>query len=106
MTDAGEVASARRVSQIALVLVPCALTGAAFSVLHRLGALGNLPLWLILALLGFGGVFGAVAGAFVHAGARPLVLHTAIALETLGVTAIIYAIGWGPTLTIGYVFIL
>src|SRR4051812_39357493 len=96
----------RRLNRVALVVVPCILTGLAFTVLHRYGAVGDLPLWLILGLLVVGGVFGEYGGRAVSPHARPAVLHVAIGAEILGVTAIIYAIGWGPTLTIGYVFVL
>jgi diguanylate cyclase (GGDEF)-like protein len=96
----------RRLSRVALVVVPCVLTGIAFTVLHRFHALGNAPLWLILTLLGVGGVCGEFGGRFVTPDARSAALHAAIGAEILGVTAIIYVIGWGPTLTIGYVFVL
>src|SRR4051812_6433806 len=96
----------RRMSRVALVVVPCLLTGIAFTVLHRLHALGDEPLWLILTFLGVGGVCGEFGGRLVKPDTRTVVLHAAIAAEILGVTAIIYVIGWGPTLTIGYVFVL
>ena len=59
---------------------------------------GNLPLPLIFALLALGAVSGEFAGRFMTPDVNGLTLHVAIAAETLGVTAIIYAIGWGPTL--------
>src|SRR4051794_28583736 len=96
----------RRMSRVALVVGPCILTAIAFTVLHHFNALGTEPLWLVLTLLGVGGVCGQCGGRLVVPGARAAVLHAAIAAEVLGVTAIIYVIGWGPTLTIGYVFVL
>src|SRR3954454_18300525 len=99
-------APAKRMSRVALVVVPCILTGIAFTVLHRLHALGDKPLWLILTLLGIGGLCGEFGGRLVTPGARAGVLYAGIAPQPLLLPAIIYAIGWGPTLTIGYVFVL
>ena len=93
-------------SRAAVLIVPSTLTAIAFAVLRHFNADGNLPLALIFALLALGGVSGEFAGRFMTPDVNGLTLHVAIAAETLGVTAIIYAIGWGPTLTIGYVFIL
>src|SRR6478736_6234169 len=98
MSQAGD-GSSHGVSRVAIVVVPCILTGLAFSVLRHFNAVGNLPLALILGLL-------FVGGGFVTKDASWLTLHVAIGAEVLGVTAIIYAIGWGPTLTVGYLFVI
>ena len=98
--------SSRAMRGLAIVVVPCLLTGAAFAVLRRFDAVGNIPLWVILLLLALGGVMGAGLGPLIQRDARPIVVHLALASEILGVTAIIYAIGWGPTLTVGYLFVL
>ncbi len=105
MVQAGD-ASPRRVSQAAVVVVPSALTAMSFAVLRRFDAIGNLPLWLILTLLVVGGAVGEIAIRVVREDSTSLALHAAVAPEVLAVTAIIYAIGWGPTLTVGYLFIL
>ncbi len=96
----------RAVSRLAIVVVPCILTGVAFAALQRFDAVGDLPLWLILGLLAVGGVAGEGLGRLVRTDTSTAVLHLAIACEVLSVTAIIYAIGWGPTLTVGYLFVL
>ncbi|HEY1741344.1 MAG TPA: EAL domain-containing protein [Acidimicrobiia bacterium] len=93
-------------SRAAILVVPSTLTAIAFAVLRHFNADGNLPLALIIALLVIGTASGEFAGRYMTPDAHGWALHLAIAGEVLGVTAIIYAIGWGPTLTIGYVFIL
>jgi diguanylate cyclase (GGDEF)-like protein len=82
-----------------------AFTGIAFIVLHAHGLLGDWPIGVLLALL-----FGATL--LSHAASRalsnnptPLQLHALLAVQKLSVTAIIYSIGWGATLAIGYAFV-
>jgi len=89
---------------VATVVVPSLLTAAAFVGLHHFGLVGDWPLWLLLVVLGVAGVLGELTG--VPAGATPVRVHVAIATQILTVTVVIYAIGWGPMLTIGYVFVL
>jgi diguanylate cyclase (GGDEF)-like protein len=93
------------VVRVASVVVPSILTGIAFVVLSRFGLIGHLPLWLLLALLIVASLVGEFTGKLVHADASAWALHLAIAAQSLSVSAIIYAIGWGPTLGIGYLFI-
>jgi diguanylate cyclase (GGDEF)-like protein len=95
----------RRFGRVATVIVPSVLTAAAFVVGSHFGVVGDLPLWALLALLFVGGIQSEVSGRFVTAQSHGVKLHVALAAQLLAVTAIIYAIGWGPTLTIGYVFV-
>jgi len=102
------VAAGRRVevSRLATVVIPTALTAAAFVGLSRLGAVGDLPLWLPISLLGLTAISGELS--FRHLGTTTSSkhLHRAVALQIFGVAAIVYTIGWGPMLSIGYVLIL
>jgi hypothetical protein len=82
------------------------LTAVAFAVCSYFGLVGDLPLWLLLSLLFISSFVGEVTGKGVTADATERALHGAIAAQVLTVSMIIYAIGWGPTLTIGYVFII
>ena len=91
--------------RVATVVVPSMLTGGAFVVLSRLGLAGHLPLWALLGMLIAASVMGEFTGRYVHLDASTRGLHFAIAVQSLSVSAIIYAIGWGPTLAVGYLFI-
>ncbi len=85
---------------------PTVLTAAAFTALHRFGALGTLPLAVLLGLLLVGGVASEVCTRLVGPNASSRAVHVAVAIQVFGVTALIYAIGWGPALSIGYIFVL
>jgi diguanylate cyclase (GGDEF)-like protein len=98
-----EQAHSRRVAN---VVVPSVLTAVTFGVLSRFDLVGNLPLWVLFTLMLAAGLSGELTGGLLTPDASPLMLHATMAVQFLGVTAIIYAIGWGPTLSIGYVFVL
>jgi diguanylate cyclase (GGDEF)-like protein len=87
------------------VVVPSILTGAAFVALSHFGLVGRLPVGGLLCLLAIAAVIGEKLVSGVRPGTTAARLHFAIAAQTLAVTAIIYAIGWGPTLAIGYLFV-
>ncbi len=91
--------------RVTSVVVPSTLTGIAFVVLSRFGLTGHLPLWFLLTLLAVAGFLGEFTGRFIRPDASALSFHLAIAIQSLSVSAIIYAIGWGPTLSIGYLFV-
>jgi diguanylate cyclase (GGDEF)-like protein len=91
--------------RIAIVVVPGVLTAVAFAVGSRFGVVGDMPAWALLLLLVVIGVEGELTGRLIHPEASALALHIALSLQILGITSIIYAIGWGPTLAIGYVFV-
>ena len=106
MTDAGPVAGHRRLRNVALVVVPCLLTATAFGIASHFGLVGNLPFWMLLALLALGGVQSQVTSGWLRPDASARSMHAALASQVLSVTAIIYVIGWGSTLSIGYVFVI
>jgi diguanylate cyclase (GGDEF)-like protein/PAS domain S-box-containing protein len=82
-------------------LVVVTLTGAAFIALRSAGWLGTAPLLVIMAILLAGGVVSEVS--FRVARARGG-FGWLIVLPLAAVTAVIYSIGWGPALTIGYLY--
>ena len=87
------------------VAIPSILTATAFVALSHFELVGNLPVWVLLGLLAVAAVIGETFVRGVRPGTTDVRLHISIAMQTLAVTVIIYAIGWGPTLSIGYVFV-
>jgi diguanylate cyclase (GGDEF)-like protein len=88
-------------------LAPAGLTALALVLLYQADAVGDLPLWILFSLL----TLGAATSEFfrrelAHEAPSTLRIHCAVAAQILSVTALIYAIGWGAALSIGYVFIL
>jgi diguanylate cyclase (GGDEF)-like protein/PAS domain S-box-containing protein len=91
--------------RVAIVGVPSLLTALAFVVGKHFGVVGQLPVWVLLILL-------FVVGAIAEFGVRHtdehssnIALHASIAAQMAGVSVIIYGIGWGPTLAVGYAFV-
>ena len=99
---AGTSASRTARQQQAFQVIAVALTGGAFAILHALNLLGSTPLWAILGLLVVGGAVGQVASARWGPGCSRRQLHFRVAVHMATTTAIVYAIGWGPTLALGY----
>ena len=93
-----EQGSSRR---LANVVLPTMLTASAFAALNRFGLVGNWPLWALLTALFGGAVVSELAERGLRPDAGPLRRHLAVLGQVTGVTVIIYAIGWGPTLAIG-----
>jgi diguanylate cyclase (GGDEF)-like protein/PAS domain S-box-containing protein len=85
--------------------VEVALTGLAFFVLHRLGLVGTLPLPVVLTVLATAGVVSRITQVRITNGCSRRRLHVRIAIEMACTTAVIYAIGWGATLVLGYLVI-
>lgn len=56
-------------------------------------------------LLAGGALTGVLTSRAIRPDARSLTLHLAIGAQCLATAVIIYAIGWGPTLAVGYLFI-
>jgi diguanylate cyclase (GGDEF)-like protein len=77
-----------------------------FVALHRFHLLGPWSIWRLLALLAVGSITTQSVSRRIGPNPTTGALHTLLGIQILGVTAIIYAIGWGPTLAIGYVFVL
>ena len=93
------------VATFASVVGASALTAVAFVVLSHFKLTGRWPLWALLTLLVGSSVVGEWTNRSVRMGAPARSLHLAIGLQSLSVAAVIYAIGWGPTLSIGYLFV-
>ncbi|HEY7135275.1 MAG TPA: EAL domain-containing protein [Acidimicrobiia bacterium] len=71
---------------------------------HRVGLVAGTPLWLLLVLMAIAYGGSTVAQASLPSPARGWRLWLRIGIEMAGITAVIYALGWGPTLAVGYVF--
>ena len=81
------------------------LTALALYLLHRWGAIADIPLWELFLILGLAGLASALAERTWPAECTRLELHARVGIDIAATTTVIYAIGWGPTLAIGYVFV-
>jgi PAS domain S-box-containing protein len=81
------------------------LTAVAFYGLYRWGAIAHIDLWLLYLVLAAAGVASVFAERRWPAQCTRRQLHAHVAIDIAATTAVIYAIGWGPTLAIGYVFV-
>jgi diguanylate cyclase (GGDEF)-like protein len=77
----------------------------AFVIMSRYNFIGDEPIWVILILLALAAVIGESMSRLLAADPTGWKLHAGVGLQCLAVAAIIYAIGWGPTLAIGFLFI-
>lgn len=85
-------------------LLPVALAGTALAIADVQGWIERTPLVLLL-----GAVVGAILASELAAVALPpsgsaVRRHAAIAAQLAGVTVAIYLTGWGPVLTVGYLY--
>lgn len=94
-----------RLPRFAAIALPSAGTAAAFVLMSRLHLIGTAPLWIILSLLVLSAVIGHTTTQLLDRTQALWAVHTAVGLQCIGVTAIIYAIGWGPALAIGFLFV-
>jgi len=94
-------AQAATVSRV--VTIP--LTAVAFYALHEWGAIADIPLWTLYVILGAAGLASFLAERRWPPPCTRLQMHARVAIDIASTTAVIYAIGWGPTLAIGYVFV-
>lgn len=104
-TEVGDVTPTRDWGRVSFLAVAIGLTGLAFAGLYSFGVVGDVPLVGLLGLLALASAAGQLAARWYRAGACGWRLHLLVAVQMAGVTSIIYAIGWGPTLSIGYVFV-
>ncbi|HZU80859.1 MAG TPA: EAL domain-containing protein [Acidimicrobiales bacterium] len=93
------------VGHVASILGASALTALAFILLAHFRLTGGWPLWVLLIVLAVASVAGELTSRLIRADARALVLHLAIGSQCMATALVIYAIGWGPTLAVGYLFI-
>jgi PAS domain-containing protein len=101
----GEPIPGTRLPRIAAVALPSLGTALAFVVLSRLHLIGNQPVWLVLVLLFIAAVVGEVSGRMLEVNQNMWSAHVAVGLQCLTVAAVLYTIGWGPTLAIGFLFV-
>ncbi|MBV8161748.1 MAG: diguanylate cyclase, partial [Acidimicrobiia bacterium] len=81
------------------------MTAVAFYLLHRWGGIASIPLWELYLILGLAGLASVLAERRWPAHCTRRQLHARAAIDIAATTTVIYAIGWGPTLAIGYVFV-
>ena len=72
--------------------------------LGRTHVVSERPLWLLLAVLAGAAGAGWIGDSVYRAHPSTKSLHLRVACQTVSVTAIIYLVGWGPALAIGYAF--
>ena len=94
-----------RLAKVTAVALPSAGTAIAFVIMSRLHVIGDKPVWLVLALLFVAAVIGESSGRMLEVNQSTQAIHVAIGLQCMSVAAIIYTIGWGPTLAIGFLFV-
>jgi diguanylate cyclase (GGDEF)-like protein/PAS domain S-box-containing protein len=90
---------------VAAVALPSAGAAGAFVLMSRLHLLGGAPLWVILTLLLGAAVISESTSRLLEVNHSVWAVHVAVGLQCMGVAAIIYTIGWGPTLAIGFLFV-
>src|SRR5205823_6559804 len=72
---------------------------------HRWGGIAPVRLWLLFLILALAGLVSAAAEALWPADCTNRQLHYRVGVDIAATTAVIYTTGWGPTLAIGYVFV-
>jgi len=85
-----------------VVAVPIVV--AMFWLLRAHGLIANLPIWALFLLVGGCSLLSAVANEAWPADLSGWRLYLRVGIELTGITIIIYAVGWGPTLVVGLVF--
>ncbi len=98
-------ALARHEGLFSAVWFTSVLTTLAFVGLYRVHLVGNLPLWTLLGLLVMSGLASELGGRWLARNPTDRHLQGLVAVHILAVAVIIYAIGWGPTLAVGYLFV-
>jgi signal transduction histidine kinase len=88
--------------RLAFQVVAVLLTGAGFAVMWWFDLLGPIPLWELLLLLVIASVISQFATLRWGADCSRRQMHQRIAVHVAMTTVIVYAIGWGPTLAVGY----
>jgi diguanylate cyclase (GGDEF)-like protein len=101
----GQLPTTTRLHRAAAVALPSVGTAIAFVILSRLHLLGDKPVGVILAILAVAGVLGESTSRLLQVKRTPLAVHLGVGGQCLAVAAVIYAIGWGPTLALGFLFV-
>src|SRR5436190_8410439 len=87
-------------------IVASFLTALVFVGLHRVGAVGDLPLPVLLAILAVAATASTLASRAARRDTSDRAMTGIVGVHVLAATAVIYSIGWGPALGIGYPFTL
>ena len=77
---------------------------AAFCILRAFGLIAPLPYWFLVALVFTGGTIAIMSTAVLGAKRRALPIATYCFISTGVVCVVAYATGWGPILSVGFVF--
>ena len=85
-----------------LVAIPVAVALLWLCRTHQL--IADLPLWALILLVGGASILTAVANEAWPDRPAGWRLYMRVGIELTGITVIIYAVGWGPTLVVGLVF--
>jgi len=75
-----------------------------FCLIRSWDLIADIPYWVIAALLVSALVVNSVTVALVGDGASGWRLHVRVAVEMTVIALVIYGVGWGPMLAIGFVF--
>jgi diguanylate cyclase (GGDEF)-like protein/PAS domain S-box-containing protein len=81
------------------------MTALAIVGLARANLVGDLPIPALLGMLAVGSVSAHWATRRWEKDPTVRQLHALLAVQMFAVTLVVYAIGWGPTLSIGYLFV-
>ena len=106
MSGHGSLRSLRAAGRVlSSTWVTSGLTAVAFIVLFQFHLAGNLPLWVLVSLLGGAALVAEVAGRWCGRSPSRARLRAVVSVHVLTISVITYAIGWGPTLAVGYLFV-
>src|SRR5712691_2391471 len=75
-----------------------------FWVASRLGLIASTPIWLLCTLLAGSFLCTSIATVLAFDRDTTAWVWVRVAVHVFGITAVMYAIGWGPTLAIGLIF--
>ena len=105
MEKGAQLPTTTRLHRAAAVVLPSVGTALAFVVLSRLHYLGKTPIGVILAILLVAALLGESTSRLLQVKQNIWAIHLGVAGQCLAVAAVIYAIGWGPTLALGFLFV-
>jgi diguanylate cyclase (GGDEF)-like protein/PAS domain S-box-containing protein len=86
-------------------LLPSVCTAGAYVVLGHFGLAGHLPIWAILLLLVACNAAAGLGTLLIKPGAKLWAASIGIGAQMAAITALIYGVGWGATLAVGYLFV-
>ena len=83
---------------------PCPRSSRVFCLIRSWNLIADIPYWVIAALVLFALVVNSVNAAFWVEHSAGWRLEVRVAVEMAVIAVVIYGIGWGPILAIGFVF--